>query len=88
MSGNGTGFETESVLENTYSFQKIKLDKKKLDWKLRFKNVIKTGILGGVMVTCAVSCITFMPLGDAMTLLFTSPLTTMIIAAIFLGKNL
>ena len=40
------------------------------------------------MVICAVSCVTFMPLGDAMTLLFTAPLSTMIAAAIFLGHRL
>ena len=46
------------------------------------------GLLGGLMVICAVSCVTFMPLGDAMTLLFTAPLSTMIAAALFLGHRL
>ena len=36
------------------------------------------------MVICSVSSVTFMPLGDAMVLIFTAPLSTMILAAIFL----
>ena len=40
------------------------------------------------MVICAVSSVTLMPLGDAMTLLFTAPFSTMIVAAMFLGHRL
>ena len=42
--------------------------------------VIFKGFWGGLMVICAVCSVTFMPLGDAMTLLFTAPLSTMIVA--------
>jgi drug/metabolite transporter (DMT)-like permease len=49
--------------------------------------VIFQGIGGGLMMICSVSCVTFMPLGDAMALLFTAPLSTMILAAIFLRHN-
>merc|ERR1711997_108532 len=51
--------------------------------KVRFLTIFQ-GIFAGLAITCAVSCVRFMPLGDALTLLFTSPLTTMILAAIFL----
>merc|ERR1712242_97261 len=56
-------------------------------WKVRLLTIFQ-GFWGGLMVICAVSCVTFMPLGDAMTLLFTAPLSTMIAAAIFLGHRL
>ena len=56
-----------------------------LKWKFR---QFWTGLWGGLMVICAVSCVTFMPLGDAMTVLFTAPLSTMIVAAVFLGHRL
>ena len=46
--------------------------------------VIFQGIGGGLMVICSVTSVTFMPLGDAMVLIFTAPLSTMILAAIFL----
>ena len=46
--------------------------------------VIFQGICGGLMVICSVSSVTFMPLGDAMVLIFMAPLSTMILAAIFL----
>ena len=46
------------------------------------------GFLNGLIVICAVTCVSFMPLGDAMTLIFTSPLSTMIVAAIFLGHRM
>ena len=51
--------------------------------KVRFLTIFQ-GIFAGLAITCAVSCVRYMPLGDALTLLFTSPLTTMILAAIFL----
>ena len=40
------------------------------------------------MVICAISSVTLMPLGDAMTLLFTAPFSTMVIAAFFLGHRM
>ena len=46
------------------------------------------GIWGGLMIICGVSCVTFMPLGDAMTLLFTAPFSTIVLAAIFLKHRL
>ena len=44
--------------------------------------------MNGLIVICAVTSVTFMPLGDAMTLIFTSPLSTMIVASIFLGHRM
>ena len=50
--------------------------------------VIFQGIGGGLLVICSVSCVTFMPLGDAMVLLFSAPVSTMILAAIFLRHTM
>ena len=44
--------------------------------------------MNGLIVILAVTSVTFMPLGDAMTLIFTSPLSTMIVASIFLGHRM
>ena len=46
------------------------------------------GLLGGLMIICSFSCVLFMPLGDALTLIFSSPLITMILASVFLGHKL
>ncbi len=46
------------------------------------------GVLGAIMIMTAFCCLSFLPLGDALTLMFTSPLSTMIMAAIFLGHRL
>ena len=50
--------------------------------------ILLQGFLGGLMIICSFSCVLFMPLGDALTLIFSNPLTTMILAAIFLGHKL
>ena len=46
------------------------------------------GLLGGLMIICSFSCVLLMPLGDALTLIFSSPLITMILASAFLGHKL
>ena len=50
--------------------------------------MIFQGVLGSVVMICAFSCMLLMPLGDALTLLFTEPFSTMFMAAIFLGHRL
>ena len=37
---------------------------------------------------CSFSCVLFLPLGDALTLIFSAPLSTMVMTAIFLGHKL
>ena len=46
------------------------------------------GIFGSLTTLTSFACLKFMPVGDAMTLIFTNPLFTMIFAAIFLGHRL
>ena len=46
------------------------------------------GLLGGLMIICSFSCVLLMPLGDALTLIFSSPLITMILASAFLGHKM
>ena len=50
--------------------------------------IVFQGLCGSVVTICAFSSVLFMPLGDALTLLFTEPLSTMIAAAIFLGHRI
>ncbi len=50
--------------------------------------MVLQGVLGGVMVICTYCCVLLLPLGDALTLVFSAPLCTMILAAIFLGQKL
>ena len=50
--------------------------------------MIFQGVLGSVVMICAFSCMLLMPLGDALTLLFTEPFSTMFMAAMFLGHRL
>ena len=50
--------------------------------------MILQGVLGSIVMICAFSCMLLMPLGDALTLLFTEPFSTMFMAAIFLGHRL
>lgn len=40
------------------------------------------------MIICAYSCVLLMPLGDALTLIFSAPVSTMVIAALVLGQRL
>ena len=55
--------------------------------KIRILTIVQ-GFWGAIMITCGFCCVLFMPLGDAMTVLFTTPLSTMIMAAIFLKHRL
>lgn len=50
--------------------------------------VIVQGLLGGLTLISAFSCVLLLPLGDALTLMFSSPISTMILAALFLGHRL
>ena len=50
--------------------------------------ILLQGLLGGLMIICAFISVLFLPLGDAMTLMFSTPISTMILAAIFLGHRL
>ena len=50
--------------------------------------MVLQGFLGSTVIICAFSCMLLMPLGDALTLLFTEPFSTMFMAAIFLGHRL
>ena len=50
--------------------------------------IVLQGLMSGFMLIAAFYSIIYMPLGDAMALHFTSPLFTMIMAAIFLGHSL
>ena len=50
--------------------------------------MICQGVLGGIMVIFSFACMTMMPVGDALTIVFAAPISTMIVAAIFLGHPL
>ena len=50
--------------------------------------IVLQGLMSGFMLIAAFYSIIYMPLGDAMALHFTSPLFTMIMAAIFLSHSL
>lgn len=50
--------------------------------------MVLQGFFGAFMILFGFCCVLFMPLGDALTLLFSAPLSTMIIAAIFLKHRL
>ena len=42
------------------------------------------GLFGSLIMLTSVSCIKFMPVADAITLMFTTPLFTIVLAAVFL----
>ncbi len=46
------------------------------------------GLSGGLTMVSAYSCVRFMPVADAMTLIFTNPLFTIIFEVIFVGAKL
>ena len=50
--------------------------------------MLMQGLFAGILVICTYGSVLFLPLGDAMTLMFSSPLATMTMAAIFLGQSL
>ena len=50
--------------------------------------MLMQGLFAGIMVICTYCCLLFLPLGDALTLIFSAPLATMTMAAIFLGQSL
>ena len=55
--------------------------------KIRCLTIIQ-GIVYGLLIVGVVTCVSFMPIGDATTLMYTSPLITMILAAVFLGHQI
>ena len=50
--------------------------------------VILVGLLGSLTMLTAFTCVILMPVSDATVLMFTTPLFTMIFAAIFLKERL
>ena len=50
--------------------------------------VVLVGILGSLTMLTAFTCVILMPVSDATVLMFTTPLFTMIFAAIFLKERL
>ena len=50
--------------------------------------VILVGMLGSLTMLTAFTCVILMPVSDATVLMFTTPLFTMIFAAIFLKERL
>jgi len=50
--------------------------------------IVFQGFLGGLMIICAFCSVLYLPLGDALTMIFSAPLSTMVIAAIFLKHSL
>ena len=56
-------------------------------FRIRLLMVLQ-GFFGALMIVFGFCCVLFLPLGDALTLLFSAPLSTMIVAAIFLRHRL
>ena len=57
------------------------LPSKKLDGVL----VVSQGVLGGLRTLFQFACVLYLPLGDALTIVFTEPLWTLLLSRIFLG---
>jgi len=56
-------------------------------WCPKIVLVLLQGIVGALGLTCALYCVTLMPVPDALTILFTSPLPTFILAVLFMGEK-
>ena len=54
-------------------------------WTIRFYIGLQ-GCLSGIIICCSFACLSYMPLGDALTLLFSTPIFTMIFESIFPPK--
>ena len=50
--------------------------------------LVLQGILGGIMITSGYGCVSLMPLGDAITLIFSAPIFTMAFACLCLKHSL
>ena len=50
--------------------------------------MVLQGILGGIMITSGYGCVSLMPLGDAITLIFSAPIFTMVFACLCLKHGL
>ena len=46
------------------------------------------GVFGSVTMLTSFACVKFMPVADATTLMFTSPLFTMVLAAVFMKDKI
>ena len=46
------------------------------------------GLFGSITMITSFACVKFMPVPDAITLIFTTPLFTMVIAAIFMKERI
>ena len=46
------------------------------------------GLFGSITMIASFACVKFMPVPDAITLIFTTPLFTMVIAAIFMKERI
>ena len=56
-------------------------------WRKRIMLCV-IAILGGFTMLTTFACVRFMPVADAITLIFTNPFFTMLFAAVFLGHRL
>ena len=50
--------------------------------------LVLVGISGSLMMLTSFACVRFMPVSDATTLIFTSPLFTMILSAVIMKERL
>jgi len=57
-------------------------------WCEKVHLVILQGVCAAVGLICALYSVTLAPVPDALTIMFTSPLSTLVLAAIFLGNRL
>lgn len=46
------------------------------------------GLCSGLRVGCALSSMTYIPLGDALTIIFTEPIWTLLLTKVFLGSKI
>ena len=51
-------------------------------------NLVLVGVFAFISVAANFSCVTYMPLGDASALIFSAPLPTILLSAVFLGTRL
>jgi len=56
-------------------------------WCEKLWLAVLQGTVGALSLTCALFCVTLMPIPDALTILFTSPLPTFILAVICKGES-
>ena len=74
------------ILVGLYCMRLFLSDKSYLYFLYYEYDDILQGMLGALGLTCALYCVTLMPVPDALTILFTSPLPTFILAVLIMGK--